>query len=123
MANEFANAVFDAALDEIGACTELEVRTAASSVLIDAQVLNSANFGANGDYASGGRERTCLVSSTNDMSSIAVGTGGLAKRIVLIDASAADVAITELTSAVSLGSSDLVNIGTFVSRFTDPPGP
>jgi len=119
MPKELANSVFDAALNIINQCDEVEVRTSASAVLINALAITSVNFGAIGDYASGGRERTCLISSSALFSSIAVSSGGAALRICLLD-SAADVAITELASAVSIGSSDLVNIGSFIARFTDP---
>ena len=119
MAKEIADSVFDAALGVIDNADELEVRTAASSVLINGVTLDTGNFGSPANYASGGRQMACLVSSTGDMNSIAVSSAGAALRICLLD-SAAIVAVTELTSAVSLGASDLVNIGSFLAIFQDP---
>lgn len=115
------NDVFDAALTEVATCTEAEVQTSASSVLVDGVVLNSGNFGSPAEYTSGGREIECLQSSASDMKNIAVSTGGNAYKVALKDASAAVLIEADISSApVVLGSSDQVNLGTFKVILADP---
>lgn len=121
MAAELANSVFDAALGVVDGCNKAQVRTAASSILINSIVLNAGNFGAAIDNSGvgGGRKMQCLASSASDMKAISVGVAGAAKRIVLLISSAITT-VAELTSAVSLGASDQVNLGTFSTILKDP---
>jgi len=115
------NNVFDAALNVVAACDECEVRTSASAILINSITLDSGNFGSPIDNSSAGNGRKieCLHSSGNDMKAISVGTGGAAKKIVLLDSSVV-IAVASLSSAVSLGSSDQVNLGAFYVILKDP---
>lgn len=115
------NDVFDAALTEVKTATEAEVQNASGTALVDAITLDASNYGANGEYASGGRKCQCLVSDTSDMASIAVDTGGSATKVALKDASAAVLIEASITSApVNLGSSDAVTLGTFSVILKDP---
>ena len=114
-----ADTVFDAALGIVDNCNKAQVVTSASSILINSITLDASNFGAAGDYASGGREMQCLVSSASDMKAISVTSAGAAKKIRLLISSAVTV-VAVLTSAVSLGSSDQVNLGTFSVILKDP---
>jgi hypothetical protein len=124
MADIIANAVFDAALGAVDDCTEAEVRTAASSVLVDGIVLDGGNFAAAEDNSSGGgRRMQCLVSSGSDMKAISVSSAGAAAKVALIYSSAStpvDYVVSELSSAVSLAASDQVNLGTFYVILKDP---
>jgi len=126
MAKTIADAVFDAALGVIDNSTMCQVRTSASSVLVDlvtnSVTLDASNFGAptNG---STGRKIQCLVSSGSDMKAISVSSAGAAKRIAIGISSASsmvDYVVTELTSAVSLAASDQINLGTFSVTLADP---
>jgi len=119
MAKVLSDTVFDAALAVVKSCTKAEVRTSASSVLITSITLNSANYTGPGAGSPSGRQITCLVSSSSDMLAISVTSAGAAKKIALM-LSAATHVIAELTSAVSLGASDQVNLGTFVVLLPDP---
>lgn len=119
MAKELSDAVFDAALAVVKASNKAQVRTAGSSIMINSIVLNSANFTGPAAGSPSGRQLTCLVSSTSDMKAISVTSAGLAKRIVLLTSSTLN-AVAELTSAVSVGASDQVNLGSFVVLFPDP---
>lgn len=121
MAATLADTVFDAALGTVDNCNKCQVRTAASSILIDNITLDAGNFGAAGDNsgAGGGRKMQCLVSSASDMKAISVTSAGAAKKVALL-ISAAVTAVAELTSAVSLGASDQVNLGTFSVILKDP---
>lgn len=117
MADYLADAVFNAALAVVEACDQAEVRTAASSVLVDSITLDSGNF----TQAAGsptGRQTTCLVSQASDMKAIAVSTTGAAAKVALID-SVTDIVLADLSSPVSLLSTDEVNLGTFVVLFPD----
>jgi len=130
MAKVIADNIFDVALNLIkSSTTDCEVRTSASSVLVDLRtnsvVLSAANFGAAGDNSGsgGGRKIQCLVSSASDMLAINVSTGGAAKRVAIGTSSASsvvDVVVAELSPAVSLGSSDQINLGTFSVILKDP---
>ena len=114
-----SDTVFDAALAVIKSCTEANVITSADSILIDAITLDSANYTGPAAGSPTGRQITCLVSAASDMKAISVGTGGAAKKINLMLASVVH-ATAVLTSAVSLGASDQVNLGTFVVLLPDP---
>ena len=127
MAKQIENIVFDAALGIVDNCTSCEVRTSASSVLVDlvtnSVTLDGSNFGSPAENSGGGRKIQCLVSSASDMKAISVSTGGSAKRVAIGVSSASsmvDYVVAELTSAVSLGSSDQINLGTFSVKFADP---
>ena len=121
MAAILANSVFDAALGVVDNCNKAQVRTSGSSILINSIVLDASNFGAAGDNSGsgGGRKIQCLVSSSSDMQAISVTSAGAAKKIALLISSAVTV-VAELTSAVSLGASDQVNLGTFSVILKDP---
>ena len=114
-----SDTVFDAALAVIKSCTEARVVTSADSVLIAGITLNSANYTGPAAGSPTGRQITCLVSSTSDMLAISVTSAGAAKKINLLLSSALHVTAV-LTSAVSLGASDQVNLGTFVVLLPDP---
>ena len=114
-----SDTVFDAALAVIKTCTEANVVTSADSILIDAITLDTSNYTGPADYTSGGRQLTCLVSDTSDMKAISVDSAGAAKKINLMLSSVVHATAT-LASAVSLGASDQVNLGTFVVVFPDP---
>ena len=114
-----SDTVFDAALAVVKSCTEARVITSADSVLIAGITLNSANYTDPGAGSPTGREITCLVSSSSDMKAISVTSAGAAKKINLLLSSALHVTAV-LTSAVSLGASDQVNLGTFVVLLPDP---
>jgi hypothetical protein len=116
-----ANSVFDAALGIVDNCNKAQVLTAASAVLIDSIALNASNFGAIGDNsgAGGGRKIQCLVSSSSDMKAISVTSAGDAKKIALL-ISAAVTVVASITSAVTLGASEQVNLGTFSVILKDP---
>ena len=116
-----ADTVFDAALGVVDGCNKAQVVTSASSILINSIVLNSGNFGAAGDNSGsgGGRKMQALVSSASDMKAISVTSAGAAKKIRLL-ISAAVTVVAVLTSAVSLGASDQVNLGTFSVILKDP---
>lgn len=115
--------VFDAALEYISSnAVEVEVRKTSSGILVSAVTINSGNFGAAGDYASGGRKIECLTSSASDMLAISVDAAGDATHIALLTASGAAVLVTaSITSApVTLGASDQVNLSTFSVILKDP---
>ena len=120
--------VFDAALDYISTnADKVEVRNSASSPLANFASLDASNFGANANYSSGsstGRNMQCLVSSTSDMKSISVTTGGSAHKVALINTTASpdvDLVVASISSApVNLGSSDKVNLSTFSVILKDP---
>ena len=114
-----SDTVLDAALAVVKSCNKAQVVTSADSVLINSIVLNSANYTGPAAGSPSGRQLTCLVSSTNDMKAISVTSAGAAKKINLLLSSALHVTAT-LTSAVSLGASDQVNLGTFVVLLPDP---
>jgi len=118
------NNVLDAALEHISSNgTEAEVQAAGNSVLVDAVVLDSSNYGAAGDNSGsgGGRKMQCLVSSASDMKSISVNSGGSADHVAIKDGSGNVLVTASISSApVSLGSSDKVNLGTFSVILKDP---
>ena len=119
MAKELSDAVFDAALAVVKASNKAQVRTAASSILINSIGLNSSNFTGPAAGSPSGRQLSCLVSSASDMLAISVTSAGAAKRIALLTSSVLN-AVAEVTSAVSLGASDQVNLGSFITLFPDP---
>ena len=86
MAKEIVDAVFDAALAVIEACTDFEVRTSGSSVLVSGRdnsvILDGSNFTGSQSGATG-RKSTCLVSAASDMLAISVSSAGSALRIAL----------------------------------------
>lgn len=116
-----ADTVFDAALGIVDNCNKAQVRDAASSILINSIVLDASNFGAIGDNSGsgGGRKIQCLVSSSSDMKAISVTSAGAAKKIVLL-ISSAETVVASITSAVSLGVDEQVNLGTFSVILKDP---
>jgi len=116
-----ADTVFDAALGIVDNCNKAQVRTSASSILVDSVTLDSGNFGSiiDNSGSGSGRKIQCLVSAASDMKAISVSTGGAAKKVALL-ISAAVTVVASLTSAVSLGSSDQVNLGTFSVILKDP---
>lgn len=127
-----ANAVFDAALAYVATSTRCQVRKSSSAVLVSVKSasggtsLDASNFGAIGSYSSGsstGRYRQCLVSSGSDMKAISVSSAGAAKKVAIGTSAASamtDTIVASLTSAVSLGVSDQINLGTFSVIFLDP---
>ena len=116
-----ADTVFDAALGIVDNCNKAQVRTSGSSILINSITLDGSNFGAAGDNSGSGagRKIQCLVSSASDMKAISVTSAGAAKKIALLVSSAVTV-VASLTSAVSLGASDQVNLGAFSVILKDP---
>ena len=116
-----ADTVFDAALGIVDNCNKAQVVTSGSSILVNSITLDASNFGAAGDNAGsgGGRKIQCLVSSSSDMKAISVTTAGAAKKIRLLISSAVTV-VAVLTSAVSVTSTDQVNLGTFSVILKDP---
>ena len=114
-----SNAVLDAALGIVEACNKAQVVDISSGILIDNITLDAGNFGAIADNGSDGRLIECLISDGNDMKAINVDTGGAAKKIRLLLTAAVQV-IAVMTSVVSLGSSDQVNLGTFNVILKDP---
>lgn len=116
-----ADTVFDAALGIVDNCNKAQVRTVGSSILIDSIALDSGNFGSIGDNAGsgGGRKIQALVSAASDMKAISVTSAGAAKKIALLTSAAVTI-VASLTSAVSLGASDQVNLGTFSAILKDP---
>jgi len=116
-----ANSVFDAALGVVDNCNKAQVATSASLILINSVTLDASNFGSATDNSGsgGGRKIQCLVSSASDMKAISVSSAGAAKKIRLLVSSAVTV-VASLTSAVSLGASDQVNLGTFSVILKDP---
>ena len=116
-----ANSVFDAAGAVVMTCNKGQVVTSASGILINSIVLNAGNFSGSNSYSSGsaGRNTICLSSSASDMKAISVTSAGAAKKIRLLVSSAVTV-VAVLSSAVSLGASDQVNLGTFSVIFIDP---
>jgi hypothetical protein len=128
MAKEIADNVFLAAFDVIDVCTDCQVRTSGSAILVDlvtnSVTLDAGNFGAPGEgSASNGRKMQCLVSQASDMKAISVSSAGAALRIAIGISSASsmvDYVVTELSGAVSLGGSDQINLGTFSVAFADP---
>ena len=114
-----ANSVFDAALGIVEDCNKAQVRKSSSGILINSITLDSSNFGAIGEGSPNGRAILCLSSSANDMKAISVTSAGAAKKIALLISSAVTV-VASLTSAVSLGASDQVNLGTFTVKLADP---
>ena len=113
-----SDTVFDAALAVVKSCNKARVVTSADSILINSIVLNSANYTGPAAGSPTGRQITCLVSSASDMKAISVTSAGAAKKINLLLSSALHATAT-LTSAVSLGASDQVNLGTFVVLLPD----
>ena len=121
----FHDDVLDAGLDLVDDCTECEVRTAGSSVLVDAIVLDAGNYGSpiNNSGAGLGRKMQCLVSSANDMLAISVSSAGDAAKVVLIKSIAStptDYCVADVSPPVTLGASDQINLGTFSAIFKDP---
>ena len=117
------NNVFDAALTYISAnAVEAEVRKTSSGILVSAVTLDGGNFGANGEYASGGRKIQCLVSSASDILAISVDAAGDATKVALLNASGAAVLIVAsiTSSPITLGASDQVNLLTFSVILKDP---
>ena len=93
----------------------------ASSVLVDAIVLDSGNF-TQGAGSPSGRRTQCLVSAASDMKAIAVNSAGAATKVTLlrsIGSAMTPVVHADLPSTVSLGASDEVNLGTFYVQFPD----
>lgn len=122
MADYLHDNVFDAALDYVMACTEAEVRASAESVLVDSITLDSGNFGSKVAGSPSGRRVQCLVSDSNDMKAIAVSSTGAAHHVTLlrsIGSAMTPVVHADLPSAVSLLSTDEVNLGTFYVQFPD----
>lgn len=119
MSPVIADAVFDAALGVVDNANKCQVRKSSSGILVNSITLDGSNFGAIGDYASGGREIQCLVSKSSDMKAISVSSAGAAKKVTLLLSSAVYVTAS-LTSAVSLGASDQINLGTFSVILKDP---
>ena len=119
MAKEISDTVFDEALSYIKTCTACQVRTVADAVLVTTPALNAGNYTGPGAGSPSGRQLTCLVSSTSDMKAISVTSAGAAKRVAL-RIGAVDHVVAELTSAVTLGASDQINLGSFVVLFPDP---
>ena len=119
MAKALSDAVFDAALNVVASCTEAEVRKVSSGILVDAIVLDAGNYTGPAAGSPSGRQITCLVSAASDMKAISVGTAGAAKKIAL-KLSTTDHVIAELTTPVSLGASDQINLGTFIVLLPDP---
>jgi hypothetical protein len=117
MADWLADAVYDAALAVVSACDKVEVRKTSSGILVSAEVLTAGNFTL-ADRSPDGRQLTCLVSDSSDMKAIAVDATGQATKVVLID-SVTDTCMADLSSPVSLLSTDEVNLGTFVVAFPD----
>jgi len=127
MAKEIANAVFDAALGIVDNCTSCQVRTSADAVLVDlvtnSVTLDGSNFGSPAENSGGGRKIQCLVSAASDMKAINVSSAGSAIRVAIGISSASsmvDYVVAELSSAVALGASDQINLGTFSVKFADP---
>jgi len=114
-----SDTVFDAALAVVKSCNKAQVVTSADSILINSITLDSSNYTGPGAGSPSGRQITCLVSSTSDMKAISVTSAGAAKKINLLLSSTLHVTAT-LSSAVSLGASDQVNLGTFVVLLPDP---
>ena len=117
-----ADSVFDAAGAVVMTCNKAQVVKSSSAVLINSITLDSGNFSGSNDYSSGssaGRNTTCLSSAASDMKAISVSSAGAAKKIRLLVSSAVTV-VAVLSSAVSLGASDQVNLGTFSVIFIDP---
>jgi len=132
MAGVIADAVFDAALAVVAASTRCQVRKSSSAVLVSVKAasggtsLDGSNFTAPGNYSSGsstGRYITCLSSSGSDMKAISVSSAGAAKKVAIGKSSGSaqvDYVVAVLTSAVSLGASDQINLGTFSVILLDP---
>ena len=117
-----ANAIFDAALELVNDCTEVNVYD--GSVMVkDGITLDASNYGAIGDFASGGRQVQCLVSDGSDMLNIgSLSAGGTIDKVVLLR-SIGSVMTAQITAGVSdvvVGASDAINLGTFYVRFLDP---
>ena len=118
----FHDNVIDGALSVIATCNNAQVLNASSAVLVDTSIpaLDSGNFGAIANNSSGGgRKIQCLVSQASDMKSIAVDSAGSATKVALRLSSATYV-VASLPSTVTLGASDLVNLGTFSAAIKDP---
>ena len=121
MADFLHDNVFNAALDYVETCTEAEVRTAGSSVLVDGVTLDSGNY-SQGAGSPTGRRTQCLVSAASDMKAISVSSAGAAAKVTLllsIASSMTPIVHADLPSTVSLGASDQVNLGTFYVQFPD----
>jgi hypothetical protein len=118
-----SNAVLDAALAVVSATTKLQVVNSSSTILIDSIVIGSANFSGSNSYSSGstaGRNLVCLVSSaSSNMAAISVTTTGAAKKLRLLNGASVEC-VAVMTSAVSVLSTDQVNIGTFSVIMVDP---
>lgn len=116
-----SNNVIDPALTFIKSnINKVQVVTSASSVLVSkSSGITSADFSSIGDHASGGgRELTCLIGS--DFQGLSVSTGGAASKVRLLASSTVHVVASIASAPISLGSSDQVNIGSFVVAIQDP---
>lgn len=130
-----ADDVLDAALNVVKGATLINVCEASTDTFAKAAVSKSsasgqrlanvaaasANYTGPGDAGGGGRQLTCLVSSSSDMKSISVDQAGTAAEIALTKASSSDLFyVTTLASSKSLGASDKVTLSTFVITIGDP---
>ena len=118
-----SDAVFKAALDYIKSNAD-QVIVYDGSVVIKSDAipsnLDASNFGAIGDYASGGRQMQVLVSKSSDMQNIgSLSAGSSIDNIRIVD-SADAVIVKASVSSTNVGASDAINLGTFYVIFKDP---
>ena len=113
-----SDTVLNAALAVVESCTEARVVESDDTELIAGITLDASNYTQAAGSPSG-RQTTCLVSAASDMKAISVTTTGAVKKIELLLSSTVHVTAV-LTSAVSVLSTDQVNLGTFVVLFPDP---
>lgn len=116
-----ANEVFDAALSYVKSnVNKVQVVKSSSGVLVSkASGITSADFGSPAEYASGGRQITCLTGS--DFQGLSVSTGGSAAKVRLLKTSTVVLVADIASQPITLGGSDQVNIGSFDFVLKDPP--
>jgi len=117
--------VFKAALDYIKSnATQVKVYKSSTLVKSDAisSDLDASNFGAIGDYASGGRQMQCCVSHSSDMKNIgSLSAGSSINNIRLVNGSDSSAVLVQAeVSSTNVGASDAINLGTFYVIFKDP---
>lgn len=119
--------IFDAALNLIISTTDkIQVRKTSGGVLVSTSAnsnsitLDASNWATVGAGSPSGRDITAAVSKSSDLASLAVGAAGAATHVALVDSAQVQVQANITSEPISIGASDLVNIGSFTITLLDP---
>ena len=117
-----ADAVFDAALTVLrSGIDRIQLRAAASSVLVDVDSLSSVSalWSSIASGSSGGR-KLVFKSSIASLQGVSVSAGGSIAKLAMLDSATVQGTVDISGSPVNVGSSDQVNIGGFTITLADP---